>query len=155
QGGEFLANQQIYKDDINRFIQNAKNHIAKHGVDSFRSQNTDLFKGNPDLKKRLEGALAPFFKRVGEEEINIRNQLKSVGYDAPPLDKNFKSDFATFKADSKSYFRKRFVNECVSGGNNNLTVDPEVILASLRQEGTNNQGTTILSYKAALKNILE
>src|SRR5690606_6891047 len=81
--------------------------------------------------------------------------LKSVGYDAPPLDKNFKSDFATFKADSKSYFRKRFVNECVSGGNNNLTVDPEVILASLRQEGTNNQGTTILSYKAALKNILE
>lgn len=155
QGGEFLANQQIYKDDINRFIQESKNHIAKHGIDSFRGQNLDLFKGNPDLKKRLESALAPFIKRVATEEINIRNQLQSVGYEAPALDKNFKSDFETFKADSKSYFRKKFVNECVAGGNNNLTVDPEVILNSLRQEGTNNQGTTILSYKAALKNILD
>lgn len=155
EGGKFLANQRIYKDDITRYIQNSKNHIAQHGIESFYEQSSDLFKGNPQLKERIASSLKVYLDRTGREVSKIKAELAKVGYEVPALDKNFKSDFETFKADSKSYFRKKFVNECVAGGNNNLTVDPATILASLRQEGTNNEGTTILSYKAALKNILE
>ncbi|MFX3675638.1 MAG: hypothetical protein ACN6I6_01245 [bacterium] len=153
-GGEFLANQQIYKNDIQRFINQSRDFISKNGIDSFRESGLPNFKGNEKLLQRIAQSIGPINQRIANEETKIRAELKKVGYDAPSLDKNFSSDFAAFKSDSKEYFRKKYVSDCVTGGNNGLTLDPKTILDALRQESTNNQGTTILSYKAALENIL-
>mgnify|MGYP003645661569 CR=1 FL=1 len=155
-GGEFLANQQIYKNDIQRFINQTRSYIAQNGIDSFReSGGLPNFKGNEKLMQRVAQSIGPINQKIANEEKKIREELKKVGYDAPSLDKNFNSDFAAFKSDSKEYFRKQYVSNCVTNSNNGLTLDPKTILDALRQESTNNQGTTILSYKAALKNILE
>src|SRR5690606_34353598 len=139
-GGDFLANQQLYKDDLSRFISSSRDHIAKHGIDSFNKSALSLFKGNDALKARIAKSIAPFQTRVINENEKIKKELKKVGYIAPDLDKNFTSDFNAFKADSKEYFRKKFVNECVTNGRNGLTIDPKDILNALRQESTNNQG---------------
>lgn len=154
-GGEFLANQQLYQNDIQRFINEARDYVAKNGIDSFRTNGLPSFKGNQKLLERIGSSIAPFSGRIEREETKIREELKKVGYDAPALDRNFASDFNAFKADSKEYFRKKAVSECVTGADNGLTLDPKTILDALRQESTNNQGTTIITYKAALKTILE
>ncbi len=153
-GGEFLANQQLYKNDMQRFVNEARAYVAKNGIDSFRQNGLPSFKGNKKLVERISKSLQPFSARVEQEEKTIRDELKKVGYEAPALDRNFKSDFEVFKSDSKEFFRKKAVSECVTGGNNGITLDPKTILDALRQESTNNQGTTIISYKSAMENIL-
>ena len=153
-GGEFLANQNLYKNDMQRFINESRAYIAKNGIDSFRENGLPSFKGNQKLLSRISKSLAPFSARIEQEERTIRDELKKVGYDAPGLDKNFKSDFEAFKLDSRAFFRKKAINECVTGANNGITLDPQTILNALRQESTNNQGTTIITYRAAMENIL-
>ncbi|PIP89732.1 MAG: hypothetical protein COW01_08150 [Bdellovibrionales bacterium CG12_big_fil_rev_8_21_14_0_65_38_15] len=153
-GGEFLANEQIYKNDMQRFVDHARKHIAKNGLESYMAGGINEFKGNPKLLARIKQTFDQFKDRTKREENKIRSQLSEVGYQAPPLDKNFKADFAVFKSDSKEFFRKKAVNDCVTGADNGIALDPKTILDALRQESTNNQGTTVISYRKAMENIL-
>src|SRR5690606_6981641 len=131
-GGDFLMNQQIYKDDLARFVSSARDHITKHGIDSFRQTGLELFKENAQLRARIQASLNPFAKKVGNEEKKISIEFKKVGYKEPVIGKKINVDINTFKADSNEYFRKMFVNEGVTNCRNGITIDPKDILKALR-----------------------
>lgn len=155
EGGEFLANEAIYRNDIQRFISQSQNHINQYGIDSFLSTGLNEFKGNAELRDRLEASLSPYVQRVKGREQKIRAELEGVGYNAPAMDQHFQEDFDTFRADATNYFRKQFVHDCVTKAESGVGLNVSEVINALRQESTNNQGTTIIEYRAALEVILK
>ena len=84
----------------------------------------------------------------------ITKQLADVGYTPPAMDKNFSVDLAEFNAGADDFFRKKYVNDCVTGADQGVAIPISDILNSLRQKSTGSQGTATNDYKVALQNIL-
>ena len=134
-------------------------------AESIKSQGLGDFVGTIADNKSVSGK-SPFFKNISEQtnkqiselkvaKTRIDGILKEVGYTAPPLDKNFSADLDDFMAGANDFFKKKYVNECVTGADRGVAIPINDILNSLQQKSTGSAGTARNDYRVALKRILE
>jgi hypothetical protein len=89
-------------------------------------------------------------------KARIAKELSKIGYELPTMDKNFSVDFDEFLKGSTTYFKKQFINDCVTGADKSgIAISTDQILNSLKQRSTGSSGTARDKYKAALKTILD
>lgn len=160
---DYAVNQGKIENDINRQIQTVKSQIKSQGIQQW---SEDMARGNGSVNlsdlKRLN--VSPQAERIAQTEVarfsskvaNIQKELKKIDpdYEIPPMDKNFGVDFAEFTKGAEDYFKKQYINDCVTMADKGVAISPEQILTSLNS-GVGGKGSIALkNYKAALSNIL-
>lgn len=149
---DFNLNKNVIEDDVRREVSKIAASISSKGVADFLliGHNPEDVAGAKSISKQLlkEGQEL----QIAKERIN--KELKEVGYSAPVMDKNFSVDMDSFIADSNDFFRKKYVNDCVTGNNQGIAIPVSDILKSLEQKATKSAGTATNDYRAALQNII-
>jgi hypothetical protein len=151
------------ESDINSQIQKVKAQIKEQGIQSWRE---DVAKGEGSINGQdlarmgvnkpavsiVMSEISRFDSKVG----TIQKELKKIdpNYEIPPMDKNFGTDFAEFTKGADDYFKKQYINECVTMADKGVAISPEQILRSLKSGVQGGGGVALKNYKAALQNIL-
>lgn len=153
---DFNVNKNIIENDIRSETNKIAAAIKTNGVENFLSagyipQNEENAKTFKAIRSQIE--------KQNAETLTSRKRidkvLEEVGYTAPKLDANFSVDSEEFIAGANDFFKKKYVNDCVTGAEAGIAIPIGDILGSLEQKSTNNGGTARNDYRAALKTILE
>jgi hypothetical protein len=148
-----------YDDAIRKIV----NDLNTNGLQTSLDNAQDL----SNLQRHIDGDLpittiarvaVPKVQELRSKVSNVQEELNGYLGDAafqiPKLDRNFSQDFGRFISNADNFFKKRFVNECVTG-RGSLALSPEQILRSIQHRPTNNTGTAHTLYRQALQNILD
>ena len=152
---DFTTNKTSIANDVHRETDKISATIASNGVEDFLNQgyipNSDENAKNfVAIKAQLEKQKREF----STAKIRIDKVLAEVGYTAPPMDQKFAVDFEEFSAGANTFFKKKFVNDCVTGAESGIAIPVKDILNALQQKRTNSQGTARNDYRLALETIL-
>lgn len=144
-------NKIVIEKEIRRDVERIAKQIKDGGLSDFLNA--------PNLNNTQYKSIAGAFTEQGQEFTiafkRISGELSKIGYNVETMDKNFSVDFADFLTTSKSFFKKKYIDECVTGTDKtNIAISSEQILSSLRQRSTGSSGTATEKYKVALQNIL-
>ncbi|MBC7429493.1 MAG: hypothetical protein H7336_12820 [Bacteriovorax sp.] len=154
---DYNSNKALIEADVRRDIAKNQQLIADGGLDDYLNATV---KGGGLQSTTKYGSIASAIVKQADEfsvaKARIAKELSKIGYTLPPMDKNFSVDFDEFLAGSQEFFKKQYVNDCVTGADKSGTaISTDQILASLKQKSTNSEGTARDKYKAALKTILD
>ncbi|MBC7712728.1 MAG: hypothetical protein H7177_05290 [Rhizobacter sp.] len=154
---DYNSNRTLIEADVRRDIEKNKKLIVDGGIDDYLSATV---KGGGLQSTTKYGSVAAAIVKQADEfstaKARIAKELSKIGYTLPPIDKNFSADFDGFLAGSQEFFKKQYVNDCVTGADKSGTaISTDQILSSLKQKSTNSEGTARDKYKAALKTILD
>jgi hypothetical protein len=152
---DYNQNRAKIEDDIRRDITKIQQNIKDTGLEDWSAS----WNNNTALEGSKLGSVNATIAKQNKEfltaKARISKELSSIGYELPAMDKNFAVDFDAFLAGSKDYFRKQYINNCVTGADNTgVAISTDQILSSLEQKSTNSAGTARDKYKAALANII-
>lgn len=149
---EYNQNRPLIESDLRRDIEKIQRVIATGGLqDYFDGKNTEVTKFSS-----LIGATQKQTSEFKIAQERIAKELAKIGYTIPVMDKNFSIDFEDFLAGSKDFFKKQYINDCVTGKDRSgVAISTEQILNSLQQRSTNSRGTARDKYREALKTILD
>lgn len=148
---DYNQNRTAIEAEVRSDVTKIQNSIANTGLqDYFEGKNTESSKfkslGVATQKQAQEFKLA---------KDRISKELSKIGYEIPTMDKNFTVDFEDFLKESKDFFRKTYINNCVTGADRSgVAISTDQILNNLQQRSTNSSGTARDKYRAALQNIL-
>ena len=135
------------RSDINKF----QNAIASGGLEDFINSKFNETSKIESLKEAAGNQVIDF----NLAKARIAKELIKIGYEIPTMDKNFSIDFNEFLSGSSSFFKKTYINDCVTGKDKTgMAISTDQILNSLQQKSTDSRGTARDKYKAALGNIL-
>ncbi|PIK15913.1 hypothetical protein [Halobacteriovorax sp. JY17] len=160
----FVTNKSQIESDVNSQIQKIKNQIESQGIDQWRK---DVSAGEQSINgadlarmgvaKPMIGVISTEISRMNNKVSNIKSELAKIvpGYDIPTMDSNFRVDFANFTKDADNYFKKKYINECVTMADKGVAISPDQILKSLRVGGNGDRSVALNNYKTALQNILD
>ena len=160
----FVTNKSQIENDVNSQIQKIKEQIETQGIDQWRK---DVSAGEQSINgadlarmgvaKPMIGVISTEISRMNNKVDNIKSELAKIvpGYEIPTMDSNFRVDFANFTNDAENYFKKKYINECVTMADKGVAISPEQILSSLRVGGNGDRSVALSNYKIALQNILE
>jgi hypothetical protein len=150
QAADYNSNKTLIEADIRRDIEKSQKLISDNGLEDYLKISTvDTKYGSVAFAIQQQNA------EFNVAKNRIAKELSKIGYTLPPLDKNFSTDFDTFLSGSQEYFKKKYVNDCVTGADKSgVAISTEQILSSLKQKSTNSEGTARDKYKAALQTIL-
>jgi len=160
----FVTNKSQIENDVNSQIQKIKNQIESQGIDQWRK---DVAAGEQsingaDLARMgvatpMIGVISTEISRMNNKVESIKSELAKIvpGYEIPTMDKNFRVDFANFTRDADTYFKKQYINECVTMADKGVAITPDQILRSLRAGGNGDRSVALRNYKNALQNILD
>jgi CII-binding regulator of phage lambda lysogenization HflD len=162
----YRSNQANLKRNFDQLTQKLAQELATKGIDDvlpadqqrLQQTLTNITGGNQDFV-----SLAPV---VGNRVIQLNstksriqsdlNELLGAGsFQIPSFGRNFSQDFGRFMTNAEDFFKKKHINECVTGSNSGLSLSADQILSSLQHRVTNNSGNTHILYRQALKNILD
>lgn len=148
---DYNSNRAMIESDLRRDVEKIQKTIADGGLqDYFDGKITDNSKFQSLVSATQKQSLE--FKLAKER---ISKELGKIGYQIPTMDKNFSVDFDEFLSGSQSFFKKQYINDCVTGADKSGTaISTEQILSSLKQKSTGSEGTARDKYKAALSAIL-
>lgn len=136
-----------------------RNDVAKIQAAIQNGGLQDYFDGKIAETSKYQSLVVATQKQSKEFSIakeRIASELKKIGYTLPEMDKNFSVDFDEFLKDSQTYFKKQYINECVTGADKSgIAISTDQILKALQQRSTGNAGTALSKYKDALKIIME
>ncbi len=156
---DFMANQAIYKKDIDQLVSKMVKKMNSDGIDNFDLTAKDIRGLNGDMVKRVsetfQGEVASLKKY--RDQIASDIQKTGIDFDMPRFDKNFKVDFEEFRAGAKNFYQKKYVHNCVTGADStSLGLSAEAILGGLQQRGIRGSGAgnAVSKYREALQNIL-
>jgi hypothetical protein len=148
---DYNQNRTAIEAEVRADVTRIQNSIASTGLqDYFDGKNTESSKfqslGVAAKKQAQEFQLA---------KDRIAKELSKIGYDLPTMDKNFSVDFGEFLSESKNFFKKTYINNCVTGADKSgIAISTDQILNNLQQRSTGSSGTARDKYRAALQNIL-
>lgn len=146
------SNRNSIEAEIRNDIQKYVNVIQNAGLSDFldgKFTDTSKFTSINNATKKQAQEFNIARERIAKE-------LKKLNYEIPPMDKNFSVDFNEFLATSKDFFKKQYINDCVTGADKSgVAISSDQILRSLQQRSTGSQGTATAKYRDALKNILD
>ncbi len=149
---QYNQNRTAIEAEIRSDITKFQNVISSSGLDDFmNSKKDDLSKMNA-LHTAVNTQISDFILA----KTRISTELKKIGYEIPTMDKNFSVDFDEFLSGSASFFKKDYINKCVTGEDQTgMALSTDQILNNLQQKSTNSRGTARDKYRAALSNILK
>jgi hypothetical protein len=152
----FTSNKARIKSDIDQAIKNMQLGIKNTGIadwkDNTRKTNFDI-SSMPSIKTATAKAMFEF--ETAHERIT--KELKSkYDYDAPTIDKNFSTDFGDFVSSAKDYFKRKYVNECVTGADKGIAIPVDQLLGSMTTTIQGSPGVNYLAtYRSKYKEIME
>jgi hypothetical protein len=148
---DYNQNRTAIESEVRSDITKIQNSIANSGLD-------DYFSGKITETSKYKSLVVATLKQSAEFKLakdRITKELSKIGYEIPTMDKNFSIDFNEFLAGSSSFFKKSYINDCVTGADKTgMAISTDQILNNLQQKSTNSGGTARDKYKAALQNIL-
>lgn len=155
--GDFSQNRAVIENDIRQEANKIASTISKNGVGDFITNG--YIPQSEEAQKSFGNAIKiQIMKQAKEFETakkRIDSTLAEVGYTAPALSSNFSVDLDEFIAGSNDFFKKKYINECVTGADRGIAIPVDQILKSLQQKSTNSEGTARNDYREALKKILD
>lgn len=153
---DFNLNKASIENDIRREADKIASTIRSGGVDDF------LVKGYIPQSDQAAGTFAAIGTQIKKQnaeldvaKARIKKALDEVNYPMPSMGSNFSTDMEDFMAGANDFFKKKYVNDCVTGADKGIAIPVEDILRSLEQKATNSEGTARNDYRAALRKILE
>lgn len=152
----FTSNKAKIKSDIDKAIKDMQLGIQNTGIadwkDNVRKTNFDI-SSMPSIKAATAKAMFEF----ETAHDRITKELKSkYDYDAPAIDKNFSADFGDFVSEAKNYFKKKYVNECVTGADKGIAIPVDQLLGSMTTTIQGAPGVSYLAvYRSKYKEIME
>ncbi|WP_127717613.1 hypothetical protein [Halobacteriovorax sp. HLS] len=159
----YSLNQSTIEGDLNKQIQKVKSQIKSQGIQQWLA---DVGKGDGSINgqdlarmgvnKPAISIVTTEINRFDSKLKTIQSELKKIdpSYEIPPMDKNFGVDFAEFTKGADDFFKKKYINDCVTMADQGVAISTDQILSSLTS-GTRGGGNIALkNYKAALQNIL-
>jgi len=154
---DFNQNKSIIENDLRRDIEKMQAGIKNSGLADWVKNvsapgSAGDISGMPTVLKAANKSLTEF--NTSYERIS--NELKKdYNYEAPKLDKNFTTDFADFVSSSKDYFKKKYVNECVTGADKGIAIPYDQLVSSMTTTLKGSIGNNYLeSYRQAYKAIM-
>ena len=151
---DFSLNKPAIEDDVRREADKITQALSQSG-------NIDDFIRNPAILNEINARSPVIAAAAGKQlaEFNtarerIAKELKAVNYDIPAMDKNFSVDMEDFMSGANDFFKKKYVNDCVTGNSSGVAIPIEDVLKNIEQRSTNSEGTARNDYRIALKNIL-
>lgn len=151
--------------EINSVIESIKNDIARDGIDNWGGggdQTTsgayynNLFRGKSKFQAAVLGSVANQKKIFDSKVKQLRAEIKRAdpSFSLPGLDKNFSVDMDDFIAGADAHYKRKFVNDCMTGGEG-LGLSGNAILQSLYQPTSKSKETkTLRDYRRALQGIM-
>ena len=152
---DFNLNKNIIEDDVRREAGKITSAINAGGVDDWLNNSNTASSITSKNFPAIEAAVKKQAVELNTARARIKKELDAVNYTPPPMDKNFSVDMADFNSGAEDFFKKKYVNDCVTGASSGIAIPVEDILKSLQQKSTNNAGTARNDYRAALKKILD
>ncbi len=152
---DYNLNKGSIESDVRKESQTIANSITAGGVDDWLNNS----KTQTNIKSSKFPAMESVVKKQADELMTARariaKELAKVGYTPPALDKNFSVDMGSFIAGANDFFKKKFVNDCVTGADKGVAIPIEDVLKNIQQKSTNSQGTARNDYGIALKKIFD
>lgn len=143
-------NKLAIEKEIRRDVQKAVDHTKKYGIGGLNT-----FNPNETQYKALTTKMTSEALKFNVNYERIKAELKNLEYELPALDKNFTVDLNEFTTQAKDFFKKRYINKCVTGADKTgVALSTDQVLGALRQKSTNNKGTAAAQYRVALENII-
>lgn len=152
---DFNHNRPMIEADINRDIARIQQNMNDTGLEDW---SASWQSGNVLESSKYAAVNTTIAKQNAQfqtTKARISKELSEIGYQVPAMDKNFAGSFDDFLAKSGTFFKKQFINSCVTGEDQTGVAIPTAqILAALEQSSTNNGGTARDRYRSALANII-
>lgn len=149
---DYNKNRTAIEAEVRSDILKIQNSIATGGL-------ADYFAGKVTETSKFKSISVAAQKQAAEFKLaqdRISKEMSSIGYEIPTMDKNFSIDFDEFLKGSSTFFKKSYINNCVTGADKTgIAISTDQILNNLQQKSTNSGGTARDKYKAALQNILQ
>ena len=153
---DFNQNKNVIEADVRRETDKIAATIKSNGVEDFLNKG---YIPQSDESAKTFGSIGVQIQKQKSEfmtaKARIDKDLADVGYTAPALDSKFSIDSEDFLAGANDFFKKKYVNDCVTGADSGIAIPVDDILKSLEQKSTNNAGTARNGYRDALKKILD
>lgn len=156
--GNFLQNKNAIEADIRRSVEKMNSKTKEDGLISLSEAYPDQQSLEKEFKyPSVRDAISEKLKEFKATSARIATQLKEIqpGYTLPAMDKNFSIDTEEFISGAKDYFKKEYINDCVTGKESGVAIPLDKVLEALSQKSTGNGGTARDKYRAALKAIVE
>jgi hypothetical protein len=157
EANDFDLNKGSLEADIRSQTDRLVESVKSQGLGDFVStlSNNTSVPNNSPFFQTISNQAKKQVSELGAAKTRIDGILKEVGYTAPPLDKNFSADLDDFMAGANDFFKKKYVNDCVTGADRGVAIPINDILNSLQQKSTGSAGTARNDYRIALKKILD
>lgn len=155
-----LTNKMVYEKEIEELVDRIKSDVNEVGIDTFfegGASQSKWFRGGITQFGGVEQTLLEKRKEMELKRARIAEDLGAVGYKAPRMDQKFGKKMGEFAAGATVYFQKKFINDCVLGGNESITrlgIKKEDLLANLSHVSFRKQGGAVTSYRNRLEAIL-
>jgi hypothetical protein len=148
---DYNQNRTAIEAEVRSDVTKIQNSITNSGLQ-------DYFDGKITETSKFQSLVVATQKQSAEFKLakdRIAKELSKIGYDLPAMDKNFSLDFDEFLSGSKTFFKKSYINDCVTGADKSgVAISTDQILNNLQQRSTGSSGTARDKYRAALQNIL-
>ena len=157
-----IANENNMTRDIISQLDGLDKRIKERGIASFSDPSEILtalrMGGSGQSYKVLNDLIADKTNLLVSDVSAITSDLSEVGFNMQlsDFDRNFKNKFADFSKNATTYFKKKAVDDCVTGRDQSLALglSTQQILDGLKIREVNSNQTTLTSYKDKLLSIL-
>ncbi len=150
---DFNSNRTVLENEMRADVEKMQKSINEGGLSDYLA-NMDKQK-YPSKFKSLGVAAEKKSDEFKTSLDRINGELKELGYEVPKMGKGFSVDFDKFLASSQNFFKKKYINDCVSGADQSgVALTTDQILGSIQQKSTKNKGNARDKYKVALAGVL-
>ncbi len=145
-------NRQGHIEDIRGQLEQLKQEIERYGMEAWEPNYQSILGVGKTNYPGIERAMQREKVKIDREINKVREDLKTVGFELPKADHQFRDRMTAFAQSSKGFFERKFIESCF---NRNPSFGQQSILERLRHNSTGNRGTVLINYRNALKEILE
>lgn len=161
---DYDYNKASYQNQLNDKIAEIQAEISKRGIGPWISEaikeNSSATSGfmSVDLKaaKEISNFMTDYTRVKGEvtEVLGNDNDIFKLP-DVGSLSSTFTADMQEFRTGAKVFFKKKFINQCVTMADKGVGLEINQILKALEYPATSGFGDALPKYKLALQNILQ
>lgn len=147
---DMLAKESTYRTQLTTQISRMQTKIAKYGIEDWQKTfNMDeLTRGGLTKFAGLKEVVAAEANNIMVARDRVANYLKdNVSYKLPPLDSNFSKTVGTFSKEAATYFKKKSIENCMTGS---LGISTDQLISLINPPG---QGTK-KNVQSGLREIL-
>ncbi len=154
---DFNQNKNVIENDIRRDVERMQANINNAGIADWITNVKGPIGGDVSNLNTVKQAAGKHLAEFETSHARIQAELKKqFDYDVPRLDKNFSSDFDEFLGSSKDFFKKQYINGCVTGADKGIAIPVDEILKGMTTRLQGSVGQAYLeNYRNDYKSIME